>query len=257
MKDQIHVCNDPESLAAYARDWLIRLIEWKQRDEELHGPFVLALAGGSTPKRLMELLAEVPADRLDWKNIILLWGDERNVAIDDPQSNYRMVRESLLDKIDIPAENILAVPNPGGPADAAAKAYEKLLREKLGGKGEFPVVDCVLLGMGDDVHTASLFPGTKALGENKRLAVANLVPKLDTQRITLTAPMINAARNVAFLINGGGKQDALARLWHAPRDPQKYPAQLVRPTEGQLWFLLDKAALGDTPLPESVMVQMI
>lgn len=220
---------------------------------------MLALAGGSTPKRLYQMLAELPSDAINWQRLILIWGDERNVAADDAQSNFHMVQESLLRHIPIPAENVLAVPNPGGSAEAAADAYDLLLRDRLHQSKTrgFPKMQCVLLGMGDDVHTASLFPGTNAIAEKSRLAVANQVPKLDAWRITLTAPMINAAQHVAFLINGSGKQDALAALWHAPHNPQLYPAQLIRPKNGQLWYLLDKPAIGNTPLPESVMVQII
>ncbi len=259
MMDQIHVCRDGEHLASYACHWLQNQILWHSRDEERNTrPFVLALSGGSTPRRLFQLLAELPAGRIDWSKIILIWGDERNVAPDHEDSNFRMVQESLLSKIEIPAENVLAVPNPGGNAKDAAKQYDKLLGGlPKAGESAFPVIDCVLLGMGDDVHTASLFPGTKALGEQNRIVVENYVEKLDTTRITLSAAAINAARNVAFLVCGEAKQTALSILWHAPRNPQKYPAQLIRPTDGQLWMLLDKAALGDTPLPQNVMVQMI
>ncbi len=257
--DQVHVCNDAESLAQYAAVWLPRLIERTLADPERTTPFVLALSGGSTPKRMFQLLAEQPTDNVNWKNVILVWGDERNVAPDHEDSNFRMVRETLLEKIDIPEENILAVPSPGDSAQTAASGYEALLRKRLHvEEGQtMPIIDCVLLGMGDDVHTASLFPGTKALLESKRLVVANHVPKLDTNRITFTAPFINAARHVAFLICGEAKKDALARLWHAEKDFNLYPAQLIRPEKGQLWYLLDKPALGDTPLPDTVMVQML
>ncbi len=257
MRDQIRVCNDPETLAAHARDWLVQLIVLHQRDSQV--PFTLALAGGSTPKRMYELFAELPNDVIDWKRVILLWGDERNVPYDASDSNYRMVKEALLDQVAIPAENIMAVPDPGQPAEKAADAYELLLREKLhSGKSRgFPKLNCVLLGIGNDVHTASLFPDTLALSEKSRIAVANQVPKLDTWRISFSAPMINSAQNVAFLIAGETKEEALSTLWHAEQNPNLYPAQMVRPNEGQLWFMLDKAALGSTPLPKSVMVQMI
>lgn len=257
--DQVHVCNDAESLAQYASVWLPRLIERRMADPEISGPFVLALSGGSTPRRMLELMAEQEPGTTPWHNVVLVWGDERNVPTDHPDSNFRMVQETLLSKIDIPTDNILAVPSPGGSAASAATAYGKLLRERLPvAEGHsIPTIDCVLLGLGDDVHTASLFPGTKALNESKKWVVANHVPKLDTDRITFTAPLINAARNVAFLICGEKKKDALARLWHAEKNTEEYPAQLVHPDNGQLWYLLDKPALGDTPLPARVMVQML
>lgn len=257
MRDQLHVCHDAESLAVHARNWLVRLMN--QHLASSQRPFSLALAGGSTPKRMYQLLAELPAGEIDWRRVLLLWGDERNVPCDDAESNFRMVKENLLDHIAIPAENVLPVPNPGESAGAAADAYEKLLKQTLPttGKRALPSIDCVLLGMGADVHTASLFPGTIALSEKTRWIVANHVPKLDTWRITLTAPAINAANNVMFLINGAEKQEALDKLWHAAPNPENYPAQLVRPNPGQLWYLLDKAALGNTKLPESLIAQII
>ncbi|MCA9132142.1 MAG: 6-phosphogluconolactonase [Planctomycetales bacterium] len=256
MRDQLHVCHDAAALAHHARNWLVRLLE--QHFAQSEKPFSLALSGGSTPRRLYSLLAELPAGSIDWKRLWLLWGDERNVPPDDESSNFRMVRESLLDHIPIPPENILAVPQPGGEPVAAAQAYEDLLRTRLpAAKNGLPQIDCVLLGLGDDVHTASLFPGTAALGEQRRWVVANEVPQLDCWRITLTAPAINAAQHVVLLVSGDNKQAAMDKLWHASPDPEKYPAQLIRPNPGQLWYLLDKPALGSTPLPEFLIAQII
>lgn len=258
MRDQVHVCQDAESLAVHACHWLVDRIARHQADPECQSAFSLALAGGSTPKRLYQLLSEVPPGEIDWNRVLLLWGDERNVPPEHADSNYRMVKENLLDRIPIPAHNVLAVPDPGGDAQQAAQAYEQLLRGQLpAGEGKFASIDCVLLGMGDDVHTASLFPGTQAVHEQKLWAVGNHVPKLDTWRITLTAPLINAAKQVAFLINGANKMHALSLLWHAPPDPALLPAQLIRPHDGSLWFFLDKAAMADIPLPETVMVQLV
>ncbi|MCA9127634.1 MAG: 6-phosphogluconolactonase [Planctomycetales bacterium] len=257
MRDQVHVCNDPESLAQYASTWLQRLIT--QHHLSSSAPFIISLAGGTTPKRLYELLASLPPGEIDWQRIILLWGDERCVATDDKQSNFRMVKESLLDHVDIPAENVLSVPHPEQSPQSVADAYEEFLRERLHQSKPrgFPRVHCALLGLGNDVHTASLFPGTSAIAEKTRIVVANHVPQLDSWRITLTAPMLNAARNVAFLISGQSKRNAIASMWHAAKDTQRFPAQLIRPRNGQLWYLMDKAAIGNTPLPETVMVQLI
>ncbi len=256
MRDQIHLCDNAEALARHARDWLVELIQVKSAGGS--EPFVLALSGGSTPKRLYHLLSELPAGEVDWRRVVLLWGDERNVASEHADSNYRMVKESLLDRIQIPSENVLAVPNPGGPAEIAAVEYEALIRERLTfGPGTEPVVDCNLLGLGDDVHTASLFPGSAALSEQSRLVLENYVEKLSTWRITFSAPFINAAANVAFLVAGAAKQTALGALWQAPFNPGLYPAQLVRPVTGKLWFLVDQAAVGSTPIPESGHVELI
>ncbi len=258
MREVVHVCQDAESLALHVRHWLVDQIDRHFANPETNWPFSIALAGGSTPKRLYELISELPAGAIDWSRVLLLWGDERNVAQDHPESNYRMVKEALLDRIPIPAENVLAVPDPGGDARQAALKYERMLQEGIPGKKrKFPRIDCVLLGMGSDVHTASLFPGTAALKEKSRLVVANQVPQLGCSRITLTPPLLNAARHVAFVINGASKSEALSTLWHAPRDTNQFPAQLIRPSAGSLSFFLDKAIMGDIPLPESVMVQLI
>lgn len=255
MRDRIHICEGAEALASHAATWLVDLMV--HHFETSDAPFSLALSGGSTPKRLYQRLGELPAGRVDWSRVVLLWGDERNVPADHADSNFRMVQENLLDHIDIPASNVWAVPNPGGPADEAAAKYQDWLLERLPrADNSMPQIDCVLLGMGDDVHTASLFPGSRALAEQSRAVVENRVEKLDTWRVTLTAPAINAARHVAFLIAGAGKQPALDSLWHGALDPEKYPSQLIRPQAGQLWFLLDRAAIGslETPAPATVEV---
>ncbi|MEZ6137890.1 MAG: 6-phosphogluconolactonase [Pirellulaceae bacterium] len=258
MKAQVHVCQDAEALAAHAAQWIVDLIGRHEADPEIDWPFSLALAGGTTPKAMYQAMAAMPAGKIAWERIILLWGDERHVPPEHPDSNYRMVKEALLDHIDIPAENVLAVPEPGGDATLAARNYERVLKETMHGRNrKFPKVDCILLGLGKDVHTASLFPHTSALKEKSKLVTANEVPQLDTTRITFTPPMINAARNIAFIINGAEKMDALSILWHGPRDTQQYPAQLIQPTDGSLHFFLDKHIMGNIPLPESVMVQLI
>lgn len=253
MRDELHVCEDADALAKHACEWLIGLMSAHQGP----APFTLALSGGSTPQRLYHQLAQASSGDVDWHNVLLLWGDERNVASDDTESNFRMVREALLDHIDIPLENILSVPQSEGPAEQVGESYEQLLRERFPTDEAFPRIDCVLLGLGVDIHTASLFPGTVALGEKNRWFMANHVPQLDSWRLTITAPLINAAKNVAFLLSGASKRDALSKLWHATLDPNLYPAQLVRPTAGKLWYLLDKAALGQTQLPESVRTQIV
>lgn len=245
-------------MAVHSRNWLVDRVGRHQADPEIKTPFSLALAGGSTPMRLYELLSELPVGAIDWNRVLLLWGDERNVPADHADSNYRMVKESLLDRIAIPAENVLPVPESGGNPQDAAEAYERVLRERVQVRHrKLPRIDCVLLGLGNDVHTASLFPGTQAIEEKSRLVVANEVPKLKSTRITFTAPLINAARNVVYLLSGAGKSEALSILWHAPFSPEQFPAQLIHPVEGTLTFLVDKDVMGDIPLPETVMVQLI
>jgi 6-phosphogluconolactonase len=210
-----------------------------------HGYFAVALSGGSTPRALFELLA-VPenAQHIGWSKVHVFWGDERTVPPDHPDSNYRMAKEALLDFVALPASNVHRISGELEPAQAAAE-YEQTLRSffaKRAGKTRF---DLILLGMGDDGHTASLFPDTEALNETERLVVANHVPKLDTWRITLTAPVINDAAHVAFLVAGAGKAAVLKRVLQGPRQPHKLPSQLIQPVDGELVWLLDKAAASE------------
>ncbi|MEM8734726.1 MAG: 6-phosphogluconolactonase [Planctomycetota bacterium] len=243
--NQIRIAQDAEHLAQATCQWIVQL--YQERDPS--GKFSIALSGGSTPRRLYQLLGQLPEGTIDWSDVLLIWGDERNVAPDHADSNFRMVREAMLDTISIPQENILAVPNPGGPAAEAATAYEATLAALPKSAEGQPIIDCVLLGIGDDVHTASLFPHTKALSEMDRVVVENWVEKLDCWRITLTAPAINAARNVAFLIAGEGKREALNSLWNAERNIAEYPSQLIQPDQGILWFLVDEAAVDTLDQP--------
>jgi 6-phosphogluconolactonase len=204
-----------------------------------HGQFVVALSGGSTPHATYTLLAsdELSA-RVDWPRVRVFWGDERCVPPDHPESNYRMAREVLLDKIPIPAENVHRIRGEL-PPDQAAMAYQAELEAVLGTGGRF---DLILLGMGEDGHTASLFPGTAALHEQTRWVVAHYVDKLSAWRVTLTPVAINAAAHVTFLISGAGKAERLQEVLDGPHQPDVLPAQIVRPTDGRLLWLADAAA---------------
>ena len=201
--------------------------------------FSLALSGGSTPKALYELLAlDAYRPRIDWAKVEVFFGDERNVPPDHKDSNYRMAREALLAKVPIPGDNVYRM---AGELDAneAAKQYGQMLKEKFGDGG----LDLVLLGMGEDGHTASLFPGTSALGEARHRCVASYVEKLKTWRITLTAPFINRSQQVMVLVTGASKARRLAEVLEGEQDPQRRPIQLIRP-EGRLVWLVDAAAAG-------------
>jgi 6-phosphogluconolactonase len=199
-----------------------------------HSPFFVALAGGNTPRGLYELLARPPyRDQINWSTVHLFWGDERCVPPDHPQSNYRMVEQSLLSHIDIPVQNIHRIKGELDPQQAAA-TYADRLREILA-SGQ---LDLVLLGMGSDGHTASLFPGTLALRERKRTVVSLYVDKLDAWRVTMTLPMLNRARNILFLVSGAAKAPALARIV----DGDPLPARRVRPVHSQVTWLVDRAA---------------
>lgn len=208
------------------------------------GVFTIALSGGSTPETLYALLATPALARdMPWDHVQVFWGDERHVGPDDPESNYRMAREALLDRVPIPAANIHRIPAELPNAETVAAAYEDELRRSFSLEaGEWPRFDLLLLGLGDDGHTASLFPHSPALQETRRLVVANPVPKLGTTRITLTLPVINNAERIWFLIVGGKKAAALHAVLEGPTDPDTFPAQLINPADGELLLLLDTTA---------------
>jgi 6-phosphogluconolactonase len=207
------------------------------------GRFTIALSGGSTPKNLYTLIAANASANLPWDRMFFFWGDERHVSPDDPDSNYRMAKESFLSKVAIPAGNIFPVPAENPDAPAAAEAYEQTLRKFFAlAPGEFPRFDLILLGMGPDGHTASLFPETAALQEKSRLVVANWVEKLQTSRITFTLPVLNAARCVAFQVSGTDKAAVLHEVLEGNAPVEKYPSKLVRPSDGRLIWFVDRAA---------------
>ena len=195
------------------------------------GKFRIALSGGNTPRPVYQELARQDHD---WKNWIVTFGDERCVPPDSDQSNYRMAKESLFDSVSIPADNILRVRGEDDPAIAAAQ-YEKALGEKAHEGDGIYRHDLLLLGMGDDGHTASLFPGTEALTVRDRWVVSNFVPKFNTFRVTMTYPVLDAARHVCFLVNSKGKDGILEEVFSGK---SSYPSAAVSPTDGKLTWLL-------------------
>ncbi len=202
-----------------------------------HGQCAIALAGGGTPKPLYEALS---TQDLPWDKVHVFWGDERYVPADHPDSNQGMARSAWLDKVDIPAANIHPMPTDGATPAADAEKHEAQLREFFGtAVGEFPQFDVILLGIGDDAHTASLFPHTDALQVKDRLVT---VGNKDGQpRISFTAPLINHAHCVMFLVAGASKRPALAQIFAPDADALTYPARLIQP-QGELWWLLDESA---------------
>lgn len=227
---------DPAQVAAAAAAQFVALAH---DAVAARGTFAVALSGGSTPKALYTLLAVEPyATQVAWEAVHLFWGDERMVPPDHPQSNYRLACETLINHVPLPDANIHRMPGEARPA-AAALAYEQLLRAFF---GEQPRFDLVLLGMGEDGHTASLFPGTAALAEEARWVVANHVPQLDTWRLTLTLPAINAAAHVTFLVTGASKAAPLAVVLNGGTEGKRLPAGCVAPSDGHLFWLLDEAA---------------
>ena len=208
--------------------------------------FTVALAGGSTPRGLYGLLADpTHRDRIAWNSVHVFWGDERHVPPDHADSNFRMANEALLTRVPVDPSQVWRIKGEYPDPSQAAAEYERKLRDVFGLRaGQLPRFDLVLLGMGDDGHTASLFPGTAALGERQRLVVANRVPKFNTDRITLTAPVINNAASVMFLVQGADKAPALKAVLESPFEPERLPAQLIRPDTGRLLWIVDQSAAG-------------
>lgn len=234
MSKKVEVLPDKKALVERALSLILSKME---AAIEQRGRFTIALSGGSTPKPLYEALGQ---QNLSWDKIHVLWGDERYVAADHADSNQLMARSAWLDKVDIPAENIHAMPtDASNPAEAAAR-YEQDLQKLFNSQpGEFPAVDVILLGMGDDAHTASLFPNTEALKvTDKLVTVGN---KGESVRLTFTYPLINAAECVIFLVAGENKRPALAQVFAPTASETTYPSRLIQPQK-EIWWLLDEAA---------------
>jgi 6-phosphogluconolactonase len=208
---------------------------------ERRGVATVALSGGSTPKQMgQELISEVYRESVPWGSLRIFWGDERWVSLDDPESNAGEAKRGWLDALVLHDDQVHPFEFGDDPGESASR-YEALIRELVPGE-PIPQFDLILLGMGGDGHTASLFPGTSALAVTDRLVVANPVPQMDTVRLTFTAPLINAARNVAFLVAGAGKADRLHEVLDGTIQPAELPSQLVRPENGKLIWLVDEAA---------------
>jgi 6-phosphogluconolactonase len=236
-RPEIIVCKDAEGVARQGAERFGNIARYAISRT---GRFVVALSGGNTPRAVNVYLAHHYRDLLDWSRIFLFWGDERAVPPDHVDSNYRMARESLIDRVPIPSINVSRVRAETSPPEAA-RQYETELRNFFKQGRGFPVFDLIFLGMGDDGHTASLFPGTPALLEKDRWVVENSVQKLNTERITFTAPLINQAEEVIFLVCGAAKASALKQVLEGAFDPDTYPSQLVRP-RGRLVWLVDQGA---------------
>ena len=244
------VCADATALAERAAEYFAQRIT---EAVKAHGLARIAISGGSTPKRTFQTLAQhgKRESGIPWEQVQLYWVDERCVPPDNEESNYRMTREAMLDAIPLPAANVFRIEGELPPEEAAAR-YESVIRAQFRLEGaEIPRFDMVQLGMGDDGHTASLFPHTDALHELGRIAVANHVPQKDAWRVTLTWPVINNGRHVVFLIEGAAKAPVLAEVFQGTYDPEAKPSQLIRPQGGQLELLLDKAASAKLPAPQA------
>jgi 6-phosphogluconolactonase len=208
----------------------------------MHAEFKLCLTGGATPAATYELLATRFRLSVDWKEVQFFWGDERCVPPDDAASNFGMANRTMLEKLGLRPDQIHRMRGEDPPAQAALD-YEAELRRCFGiAEGEWPRFDLVLLGLGANAHIASLFPGHPALHESERLAVAVTVEAEQPNRVTLTAPVINHAARVMFMVTGAEKAAAVKAVLEGPRDPERYPAQLVAPVDGEVLWLIDKPA---------------
>ena len=239
---EIRTLADAEAVSREAAEEFARLA---REAIGARGRFVVALAGGSTPRRLYELLAEPPLrDAVDWTRVEFFWGDERAVSPDHKESNYGMAAAALLARVRPPAERVHRIQGERSDRDAAARDYEAEIARVFGTSAGAapPAFDLILLGMGPDGHTASLFPGTRALGERQRWVVSNPVEKLSTERITLTAPIINRAREIRVVTAGEEKAPALQAVLEGPPDATRLPSQLLAPESGRLVWIVDKAA---------------
>jgi 6-phosphogluconolactonase len=211
------------------------------------GQFTVVLSGGSTPRRLFQLLAAPPyRDKVDWEKVEFFWGDERTVPPDHPDSNFHMANEALLQRLQVAPKQIHRIEAEREDQEAAARDYQTEIAHvfRVPEQGEPPSFDLILLGLGPDGHTASLFPHTEAVMESHRWIARNYVSKLNTNRITMTAPILNRGKFILFLVAGADKAEALHGVLDGPKDPHRLPAQLIQPAGGILIWMTDEAAIS-------------
>ncbi|MGH9883408.1 MAG: 6-phosphogluconolactonase [Pyrinomonadaceae bacterium] len=239
----IQVSANAQELSRSAAEQFVRLAIEAEREK---GLFTVALAGGSTPKNLYALLAngnELYRAQLCWEKIHFFWGDERHVPPDHPDSNYRMANEAMLARVPVPLENVHRIKSELADAGKAAAEYEHTLREFFRlAAGQTPRFDLILLGMGPDGHTASIFPNSDVINEKSRLVVAPWIEKFKSYRITLTPPVLNNAAAVIFLVSGAEKAKVLREVLEGNYQPELFPVQLIRPSLGNVLWLVDREA---------------
>jgi len=244
VQPEIRVLADGAAIAKSAALVFVQAAASAVRDR---GSFTVALAGGSTPKALYGLLAadSILRSQVPWDKMHLFFGDERHVGPDHPESNFRMATEAMISKAPLKAAQVTRIKGEYADTERAAREYEQGLRAHFKLKdGEYPRFDLLLAGMGNEGHTLSLFPGTKALHADGRIAVRNWVGKLYTERITITAPAANNAAQIIFMVTGADKALALKGVLEGPFEPDQLPAQLLQPINGKLLWLVDAAAGG-------------
>jgi 6-phosphogluconolactonase len=234
----LFIFDTPEQVARAAAE---RFVDYSIASIRDHGSFAVALAGGSSPRLAYELLAtDEFRNRVDWSLVFLFFGDERMVPPNSPESNYRMVNDALISRVSIPAANVHRIMGETAPAESAASYAAEL--KSFFGTVEWPHFDLVWLGIGEDGHTASLFPGSDALKDETSWVIDTRNPQTGQTRITLTLPVPNHAARVTFMVTGKGKAATLARVLHDDAEKEALPAQKVKPVNGVLEWLVDRAA---------------
>lgn len=236
---QIHIAPDPDALSRDMADWISRDMEKAFRYRDI---YTLALSGGSTPERLYRLLAAPPySGEVNWEKVHFFFGDERYVPFTDERNNGKMAYDTLLSHIPVPEDHIHYM-DTTLPPEESARSYEALLKEYFPGNGA--TFDLVLLGMGDDGHTLSLFPGSPVIKEAEKWVAAPYVNAQEMYRITLTPPVVNRSRAVAFMVTGEKKTKTFKAVTEGPYQPEKYPSQIINPADGDLHWFVDAAAAG-------------
>jgi 6-phosphogluconolactonase len=244
-RGRLVVVRDPVELAREAVDLALSVVIAAQA--ERHWSYA-ALSGGSTPKAMGEVLARQPyRDLIAWHYLHVFWGDERSVPLKSPESNAGEAKRIFLDHVPIPASqvHVYETDDPAVSVEQSAADYQALLESLLPAENGTPQLDLIFLGMGDDGHTASLFPGTAPIHNTTDLVVSHFVPKLNTNRITFTPRLLNAAREIVFLVGGAGKAAKLKEVLEGPIDVNDLPSQVIRPEHGNLTWLVDRAAAAD------------
>lgn len=240
MKGEVFVFPDVNAIARRAAEKIVEAAAAVKQN----GRFTISLAGGSTPKTLYSLLAAEPfRSQIPWDKTYLFFGDERHVPPDHADSNFRMASESMISKLSLQPEQVNRIKGEYEDADKAAREYEQVLRSffKLSDR-QLPRFDVLLIGMGDEGHALSLFPGTKALHDNGRLVMPNWIGKLYTERVTITAPVANNSALAMFMVTKADKALALKGVLEGPYEPEQLPSQLIQPTNGKLLWLVDTTA---------------
>jgi 6-phosphogluconolactonase len=243
MTPDVRVCADVNELSLRAAEAAVTTINDAVRR---HGRCSFVLSGGSTPRMFYGLLASEFREQIPWTHVHVFWGDERYVSAEDPDSNYRMARKALLDHVPCPHGNVHPMPTHFPSPDDAARDYERTLRGYFG--NDWPHFDLILLGLGEEGHTASLFPGSMALGERTRWVVAVTAPAKPPMRLTLTLPALTRATDIYVLVSGSKKTGALQHVLTGTPDPNTYPAAGLRSAEGTLIWWVDREAAGQPAL---------